>query len=97
MGNVFDSAHHMFQNFFKVRQDNISTCMDVNNPNAGCDFSYMVHAVGTGLRYKTPIGPVRFDIGYTLNPTVFPVRITVPPHFETLHRVNFAFSIGQTF
>jgi outer membrane protein insertion porin family len=97
MGNVFDSSHHMFKSFLKVRQDNISTCMDVNNPNAGCDFSYMAHALGTGLRYRTPIGPVRFDVGYTLNPTVFPVRITSPPHFETLRHVNFVFSIGQTF
>jgi outer membrane translocation and assembly module TamA len=26
------------------------------------------YAVGPGLRYQTPIGPVRFDIGYQLNP-----------------------------
>lgn len=97
MGNVFDSAHHMFPNIFKVKQSDVATCMDVNNPNAGCDFNYMAHALGSGLRYKTPIGPVRFDIGYTLNPTVFPVRTTTPPHFETLRRVNFVFSIGQTF
>lgn len=26
------------------------------------DFDYMVHAVGMGVRYKTPIGPVRVDL-----------------------------------
>jgi outer membrane protein insertion porin family len=35
------------------------------------DFNYMVHAAGFGIRYKTPIGPVRVDLGYTLNPPHF--------------------------
>jgi outer membrane protein insertion porin family len=35
------------------------------------DFSYMAHAVGFGIRYKTPVGPVRVDLAYTLNPTQF--------------------------
>jgi outer membrane protein insertion porin family len=35
------------------------------------DFDYMVHAVGFGLRYKTPIGPVRADLAYSINPPHF--------------------------
>jgi outer membrane protein assembly factor BamA len=35
------------------------------------DFDYAVHAVGFGIRYRTPIGPVRADFGYTLNPPYF--------------------------
>ena len=97
MGNVFDTPSHMFKNLFRVSQRDVATCKDVTNPNAGCDFNYMAHALGGGLRYKTPIGPIRVDLGYTLNPTVFPVRITTPPHFETLKHFNFVFSIGQTF
>ena len=31
------------------------------------DFDYMVHAVGFGVRYRTPIGPVRADIGWSIN------------------------------
>lgn len=31
------------------------------------DFDYMVHAVGIGVRYKTPIGPIRVDFGFGLN------------------------------
>ena len=32
------------------------------------DFNYMVHAVGFGIRYRTPIGPVRGDLAYSINP-----------------------------
>lgn len=35
------------------------------------DFDYMVHAVGFGVRYRTPVGPVRLDLAYTLNPPNF--------------------------
>ena len=31
------------------------------------DFNYMVHAVGFGIRYKTPVGPLRADFAYGLN------------------------------
>jgi outer membrane protein assembly complex protein YaeT len=32
------------------------------------DFNYMVQAVGFGIRYRTPVGPVRADFAYSLNP-----------------------------
>ena len=35
------------------------------------DFDYMNHAVGFGIRYKTPIGPVRLDLAYSINPPRF--------------------------
>jgi outer membrane protein assembly factor BamA len=35
------------------------------------DFDYMVHAVGLGVRYRTPIGPVRADVAYSVNPPYF--------------------------
>jgi outer membrane protein assembly complex protein YaeT len=35
------------------------------------DFDYMVHAVGFGVRYRTPVGPVRLDLGYSVNPPYF--------------------------
>ena len=31
----------------------------------------MNHAVGFGIRYKTPIGPVRLDLAYSINPPRF--------------------------
>jgi outer membrane protein assembly complex protein YaeT len=35
------------------------------------DFDYMVQTVGFGFRYRTPVGPVRIDLGYNLNPPRF--------------------------
>ena len=35
------------------------------------DFNYMEHAVGFGVRYRTPVGPIRLDLAYSLNPPVF--------------------------
>ena len=31
----------------------------------------MVHAVGFGIRYRTPIGPLRVDLAYSINPPRF--------------------------
>ncbi len=38
-----------------------------------CNFNYFSHAVGLGARYKTPVGPIRVDFSYNLNPPVYPV------------------------
>jgi outer membrane translocation and assembly module TamA len=60
-----------------------------------CNFSYNPQAVGTGIRYRTPVGPVRFDLGYNINPTRYPIQLD--NKVETLRRINVFFSIGQTF
>ncbi len=52
MGNVYSSVDNVS---FRVRQKNLQ------------DFDYMVHAVGTGFRYRTPVGPLRVDIAYGPN------------------------------
>ena len=31
----------------------------------------MVHAAGFGIRYNTPVGPVRVDIAYSFNPPTY--------------------------
>ena len=31
------------------------------------DFNYMVHAVGFGIRYRTPVGPIRIDLALSPN------------------------------
>ena len=81
-----------------------AACM-TNFDNSGYD--YTSHALGIGLRYKTPIGPLRFDFGYNLNPTNYfqeAPGATIsqtgqPSAFETqgLRHFNLFFSIGQPF
>lgn len=51
------------------------------------------YAVGPGLRYQTPIGPIRFDLGYQLNPSP-ELRVNGQPQ-QRRWRVHF--SIGQAF
>ena len=51
------------------------------------------YAVGTGLRYETPVGPVRFDVGYQLTPIE---DLLVDGESRDRHwRLHF--SIGQAF
>ncbi len=50
-------------------------------------------AVGTGLRYMTPVGPLRFDIGYQLNP-IPGLLVNGQPQTR---RWRMHFSIGQAF
>jgi outer membrane protein assembly factor BamA len=53
----------------------------------------MRYDVGPGVRYNTPIGPFRADIGYQLNPIA-----GLAPEGEVLtRRFRFHFSIGQAF
>jgi outer membrane translocation and assembly module TamA len=53
---------------------------------------------GLGLRYNTIIGPIRFDVGYKINPpTLGDVADTTTPDEKTEDRWQFHISIGQTF
>jgi len=70
------------------------------------DFDYMVHAVGLGFRYRTPIGPVRLDLAYTINPPGFVgfkgtrEELLYGGGVRTFQRIGhfqFHFSLGQAF
>ncbi len=98
MGNTYDSLKDIS---FRVKQHGLQ------------DFNYMVHAVGFGIRYRTPVGPLRVDLAYSINPPKFfgfpgteqelltlGVNPCANPGVCTQTSVShfqYFFSIGQTF
>lgn len=100
-GNVFDTGHDMLHSLTRWRQKNPDLCRQQSTYQQ-CDFNYISHALGVGVRYKTPVGPVRFDFGYNLNPPAFPSFQTDAANQQVFKpnrasHFNVYFSIGQTF
>lgn len=60
MGNIFTSFGDMSLAYHQP---------STNPPYQ--NFDYAVQAPGFGIRYKTPLGPVRVDLAYALNPPYF--------------------------
>lgn len=86
MGNVYSSIRKM--RLFKVSQ------------NSPTDFDYTVHDLGIGFLYKTPVGPLRFDVAYALNPPRYQVANSSLPggvEVRQLPHVQYFLSIGQSF
>jgi outer membrane protein assembly factor BamA len=113
MGNVFTAAHDMTKGLLRWHQQNPQQCLSGSTPDTQCitnfsnsGYDYTSHAIGVGVRYKTPIGPLRFDFGYNLNPTryfgpvqngsVFGLSRSVL-EAQRLRHLNVFFSIGQPF
>ena len=91
MGNVYRRVQDIS---FRVQQRNIE------------DFDYMVHAVGVGFRYKTPVGPVSVDLAYSINPpTFFGLQGTfqqllfggATSTIQSINHFQFFITIGQAF
>jgi outer membrane protein insertion porin family len=68
-------------------------------PPANNNLAYFSHTVGFGVRYPTPIGPVRVDFGYQINPAQY--QATIPPSITAqtfrLPHFQFFFNIGPIF
>ena len=98
-GNVFSRPGRVN---FRARQD-----VRVNSKGTKeFGFDYMVHAMGLGIRYRTPIGPVRLDVAYSPNPPRFvgfdgtrSQLLTGAGRFreQRIPSLQFHFSLGQTF
>ena len=114
MGNVFTDGTHMLNSLLHSRQNTalcsqtVGSQLVLGSGATQCRYNYISHAIGLGVRYKTPVGPVRFDLGYNLNPTVYPGSALSPTSTPSNPIYNFTgtkqaspfnvyFSIGQTF
>jgi outer membrane protein assembly complex protein YaeT len=113
MGNVFTAQHDMLKGLMRWHQPNPQDCLAGGTTNMQCytsfddtGYDYTSHAVGVGVRYKTPIGPLRFDFGYNLNPTRYFQTITTTDSLgnstsvletQRLRHFSVFFSIGQPF
>lgn len=106
-GNVFSDLRHVSLRYKPLPppagcqpgtaiQQTLSQCPNLN---------YFSHTVGFGLRYATPIGPVRVDFGYQLNPASFlSLQTTTTGGITTsqvitsrLPHFQFFFNIGSVF
>ncbi|WP_255462285.1 POTRA domain-containing protein [Granulicella sp. WH15] len=107
MGNVFQHVGDVFPSIRHFRQPNEKTCEVLTNPVGTCDFNYYSHDLGIGARYATPVGPIRVDFSYNLNPPRYPVIPQIDsatgqylnggPYVGQAAHFNFFFSIGQSF
>jgi len=46
--------------------------------NCSNELNYFAHTIGLGLRYATPVGPIRIDLGYQINRPFFVLPIPCP-------------------
>ncbi|HET8547354.1 MAG TPA: BamA/TamA family outer membrane protein [Bryobacteraceae bacterium] len=109
-GVLFHDAGNVYSSFgnvsLRATQKKQTTIDPISNAEYIPDFDYMIHAAGVGIRYRTPIGPVRVDLAYTFNPPVFyGFRGTREDLLfgggvrerQRLSRFQFHFSLGQIF
>jgi len=115
MGNVFTNASDIWASMLRFRQQNRAGCRNLTagaptgpvtstGQEGTCTFNYFSHTVGMGIRYKTPVGPIRVDFSYNLNPPIYPVTYDavhkvnlVKPYVGEGSHFNFFFSLGQSF
>jgi len=108
-GNVYSRASRIsFRSSLpKPTFDNSATPQCLSN--CSNELSYFAHTVGLGLRYATPVGPIRIDLGYQLNRPFFVEAIPCPSSSPTctvgslgykaaqLPRFQIFFSLGSSF
>jgi outer membrane protein insertion porin family len=107
MGNVFARPQEMLPSIGRWHQPDPDLCTNAAT-HLQCNYNYVSHAVGLGLGYVTPIGPLTFDFGYNLNPPVFPSYTNIVTNsvngvttgqfgWQRAGHFNFSFNIGQSF
>jgi outer membrane protein assembly factor BamA len=108
-GAIFYDAGNVYSRVSSVslRWRSPKPVFDPVNParcrlNCTNELNYLSHTIGIGFRYGTPIGPVRVDVGYQLNPPAFTIDCAsgVRPNCTpsaTLSRFQIFFNLGSIF
>jgi outer membrane protein insertion porin family len=115
-GNVYSRLDHVTLRAYSPKPifalQNPSQPPSATNPtlcvyNCTNELNYFAHTVGFGLRYATPVGPIRIDLGYQINRPFFVVPCvpatsavpTTPACFKgtQLPRLQIFFNLGSTF
>jgi len=69
--------------------------------NCTNELNYFSNTVGFGLRYATPVGPIRIDLGYELNRPEFviPCKNNIPlcQQGARLPKLQIFFNLGSSF
>jgi len=110
-GNVYSKLSR-----FSLRWSTPKPVFDPAHPtqclyNCANELNYFSHTVGVGVRYATPVGPIRVDLGYQLNRPFFVIPVPCPSGstsatctFGTLGyqgtqlpRLQVFFSLGSSF
>lgn len=99
-GNVFERANRITfrasvpKPVFDTDPLKLNQCVQ----NCTNELNYLSHTIGFGFRYATPVGPVRLDLGYQLNPQTFLIPDGLGGMRATrLPRFQFFFNFGATF
>jgi outer membrane protein assembly complex protein YaeT len=95
-GALFYDAGNVYSSFSNITL--------ASTPASPTELNFFSHTVGLGIRYLTPVGPVRFDLGYLLNPAKFQTTCTTGTpgctngvQLSRLPRLQFFFNIGSVF
>ena len=81
-GAIFYDGGNVFSRVSRItfRTSTAKPTFDTSDPaNATClthcdnELNYFAHTIGFGIRYGTPVGPIRVDLGYQINRPYFVV------------------------
>lgn len=118
MGNIFNNSSDVWPSMLRIHQPDRAGCEDPQDKaipapkpkgptistgqTGSCSFNYFTHTPGLGMRYHTPVGPIRLDFSYNLNPPIYPVTYDYghpdrQPFVGEAGHFNFFFSLGQSF
>jgi outer membrane protein insertion porin family len=115
-GNVYSRVDHITLRAYSPKPifalQDPSMPPSATNPtmcvyNCTNELNYFAHTVGFGIRYATPVGPIRIDLGYQINRPFFvvpcvPITSSAPANPQCLKgaqlpRLQIFFNLGSSF